>query len=634
MMEDQPIHISSSLTSLVSQATLTDIQDLNNNTLHSFDKPLQSKYIIKEINNNNNNNNNQRLNDESEEEIISSPISIDLTSLWEATNNNLNRINNDPSSYLPSLKEKKNKSALKLNYHHQIYDHDILPLTLTSTTTPSIYHDDLSKMNSIMDNKNNDDGAIYIHIDDKIKPILHDDSSSIETKKKFLCVLGKSLINDGCPCYRVESVLKHCAKVLGLEASFTFLPDSILIAFTNNDYLTESMIVKTSVAFDTGKIGTTNKVINTFIKQIKANNDEDDDDVKKNDHKHNNKKEMNNKEKRSGSRSRSKQLPPSLPPHHFLPEMENCLNALNKIREEPPTCGFWGTLFAFSASAFAASPMLFSGSWYDACLSAFLGLIVGLLFVLSCKYPIYGRVFELSSSFLVAIIARAFHQYCCFSSVAISGIIILLPGYSMTISVMELSARNISTGTIKLVYSVVYSFILAYGLQVGSNMYSVIDPSASEPGVCDNQVPHFYYIPLFPILSIGISYSFGSSRSQWLTQMFCAAVGFCTSYFLSKVIPDGHMTNSIAAFTTGLYANFALKITGEAPLVPLCVGVTLLVPGSIGVRGAFASLLEDGVNHNFAVQMLTKSLGIAAGLYAAALIVYPFEKRRSLYVSL
>lgn len=147
---------------------------------------------------------------------------------------------------------------------------------------------------------------------------------------------------------------------------------------------------------------------------------------------------------------------------------------------------------------------------------------------------------------------------------------------------MELSARNINTGTVKLVYSVVYSFILAYGLQVGSNMYSVIDPSASEPGVCDNPVPHLFYIPLFPILSIGISYSFGSSKSQWLTQMFCAAVGFCTSYFLSKVIPDDHMTNSIAAFTTGLYANFALKITGEAPLVPLCVGVTLLVPGSIG----------------------------------------------------
>ncbi|CAO3651018.1 unnamed protein product [Cunninghamella echinulata] len=280
--------------------------------------------------------------------------------------------------------------------------------------------------------------------------------------------------------------------------------------------------------------------------------------------------------------------------------------------------------------------MLFNGSWYDACLSALLGLIVGLLFVLACRYPIYSRVFELSSSFLVAFIARAFHNYCCFSSVAISGILILLPGYSMTVAVMELSARHINTGTIKLIYSVVYSFVLAYGLQVGSNMYSVIDPTASEPGVCDNNpVSHWFYIPLFPILSIGIAYSFGSSKSQWFTQTLCAAVGFCTSYFLSKVIPDGHMTNSIAAFTTGLYANFALKITGEAPLVPLCVGVTLLVPGSIGVRGAFASLIEDSVIHNsFAVQMLTKSLGIAAGLYAAALIIYPFEKRRSLYVSL
>lgn len=197
------------------------------------------------------------------------------------------------------------------------------------------------------------------------------------------------------------------------------------------------MIVKTSVAFDTGKIGTTNKVINNFIKQFKINDDDDHDN-------NNNKKEMDDKDQQheKNKKKSKQQQQQSPPPHHHLPEMENCLNALYKIRKDPPTCGFWGTLFAFSASAFAASPMLFSGSWYDACLSAILGLIVGLLFFFSCKYPIYGRVFELSSSFLVAIIARTFHQYCCFSSVAISSIIILLPGYSMTIAVVSIKKEK------------------------------------------------------------------------------------------------------------------------------------------------------------------------------------------------
>jgi uncharacterized membrane protein YjjB (DUF3815 family) len=47
-------------------------------------------------------------------------------------------------------------------------------------------------------------------------------------------------------------------------------------------------------------------------------------------------------------------------------------------------------------------------------------------------------------------------------------------------------------------------------------------------------------------------------------------------------VSDGQIVGSIAAFAIGLYSNFALNITGEPPLAPLCVGVTLLVPGSIG----------------------------------------------------
>jgi hypothetical protein len=54
-----------------------------------------------------------------------------------------------------------------------------------------------------------------------------------------------------------------------------------------------------------------------------------------------------------------------------------------------------------------------------------------------------------------------------------------------------------------------------------------------------------------------------------------------------------------------------------------------------GVRGAYSLLHQEGGSHDaFPIQMLTICLGIVAGLFAAAMIVYPSGKRRSLYVSL
>ncbi|KAI8370676.1 uncharacterized protein BYT42DRAFT_502659 [Radiomyces spectabilis] len=407
-----------------------------------------------------------------------------------------------------------------------------------------------------------------------------------EKKKKVVLLLSQGLLKCGCPCHRVEDTLQHTASSLGINASFSFLPDSVLITFSHpeDDSDTQSVMVKSPQSYDTGKIGQINRTMNSLHKD-----------------------EM---------------------------DIDTCITRLSEIMAAPPTCGFIATCLAFSLSAFSASALLFSGSWMDAGVSGALGLIVALLFILSNHYPIYGRVFEVSSSVIVALIARALHRYCCFTSVAVSAILILLPGYAMTMAVVELSARHVTTGTIRLVYSIVYAFVLAYGLQVGSSVYSAIDPSVSDQDTCANAVSPWFYIPLFPLLSISIALSFGSSHKQWPTQTFCAAIGFCLSYFLGHIIPDSQVVGSLASFAVGLYANFALKITGEAPLVPLCVGVTLLVPGSIGVRGAYALLHQDDLGHSlFPLQMLTIALGLSTGLFAAAMIVYPSGKKRSLYIS-
>jgi uncharacterized membrane protein YczE len=147
---------------------------------------------------------------------------------------------------------------------------------------------------------------------------------------------------------------------------------------------------------------------------------------------------------------------------------------------------------------------------------------------------------------------------------------------------MELSARQIAAGTIRFVYSVIYAFILGYGLQIGSSLYGTLNPVSDSTGLCGPGISEWYYVPLLPLLAISIAMTFGASVKQWPSMIVCCIIAFIIVFFLNKVITDYQIAASISAFAIGLYANLALKVTRTPPLVPLCCGITLLVPGGIG----------------------------------------------------
>ena len=172
---------------------------------------------------------------------------------------------------------------------------------------------------------------------------------------------------------------------MALDASFSFLPDSILITFTNADD-TESIMVKAPQGFDNGKMARISSTMNNFYRgEI---------------------------------------------------DLDRCLVMLHEVATSPPTCGIWSTIIFFTASSFTASALMFKGTWIDASVSSALGLMVAILYIISGYFPIYARVFEISASVFVAIVTRALHNYVCFTGVAMSSILILLPGYTMTVGVV------------------------------------------------------------------------------------------------------------------------------------------------------------------------------------------------------
>ncbi|KAI9263397.1 hypothetical protein BDA99DRAFT_419244, partial [Phascolomyces articulosus] len=235
---------------------------------------------------------------------------------------------------------------------------------------------------------------------------LNNNSSSPEelfqTKKSILLTLGRCLLQYGSPCHRVEDTLRHTAKMLMIDATFSIVPDLVLVSMTkptthidddqqqqhayqHQKYESETLIIKSAQSFDTGKLVRMTKTMNALHK---------------------------------GDLS-----------------LDGCLASLQEIMEAPATCGPFAICFSFAAIGFSASLCMFEGSWFDAALAALLGLVVALLFLISMTFPVYGPVFEISACILVGIFDRILHDYVCFSKVAVSSILILLPGYGMTMAV-------------------------------------------------------------------------------------------------------------------------------------------------------------------------------------------------------
>lgn len=120
------------------------------------------------------------------------------------------------------------------------------------------------------------------------------------------------------------------------------------------------------------------------------------------------------------------------------------LNQLHDIKWSPPTWGPWSLLLAYAISSLVAAPVMFHGSWTDTFVSGALGLLVGLVVTVADRYASFSNLMAVSVCTAIGFIVRALSSYICFTAVVLSSIVIMLPGYDLTISIVsEGDAKNI-----------------------------------------------------------------------------------------------------------------------------------------------------------------------------------------------
>jgi uncharacterized membrane protein YjjP (DUF1212 family) len=134
----------------------------------------------------------------------------------------------------------------------------------------------------------------------------------------------------------------------------------------------------------------------------------------------------------------------------------------------------------------------FEARLIDLPIAFFLGSLVGLLqLVVAPRSPLYNNVFEISAAVLTSFLARAFGsirggEIFCFSALAQSSIALILPGYMVLCGSLELQSRSMVAGSVRMVYAIIYSLFLGYGITIGTAIYGLFDSNATSATTCSN----------------------------------------------------------------------------------------------------------------------------------------------------
>jgi uncharacterized membrane protein YjjP (DUF1212 family) len=413
--------------------------------------------------------------------------------------------------------------------------------------------------------------------------------ADILERQDFILRLAKSLIKYGAPSHRLEDAVDHAAKTLEINLQCVYLPNIMIVSFTDYEtHTSETHLLKVPAGLDMYKCA--------LVHQVQK-----------------------------------------MVTHSSMP-VEEAIMKLDIINTEKDVNGRWATILAYALAGFCTAPMFFKGNWIDAVISFFMGAAVGLLAWLSEKVPSYAHICDITMSVVVAFVAEALHRYnVCTTAIKFAGIVIILPGYTITCSILELSSRHIISGSVRLFYAVVFSLLLGYGLTIGASLWSLLDHSARDneskfSTTCPNApLDPLWNILFVPIFAISLNIWLKAHPRQWILATILSIIGYAVSYTSS--VYGGvktEVSSALAAFAIGFCGNIYQRLTRQLTFQAVVCAVFFLVPGSIGLKGAMAWFTEDmsgGIN--FALQMVATAIAISVGLFTSALAVYPMGKIRS-----
>ncbi|KAF4976318.1 hypothetical protein FZEAL_7003 [Fusarium zealandicum] len=434
------------------------------------------------------------------------------------------------------------------------------------------------------------------------------------SRQEYIIKLCRALMLFGAPTHRLEEYLSMTARILEIDGQFLYLPGCMIISFDDKStHTTEVRIVRTAQGIDLGKL----KDVHLIYKEVM----------------------------------------------HDVVGVEEATERLDTLLKRKDKFHAWFRVFVFGLTSVTGAAFSFGARMIDLPLIFAFGCLVGLLQLIVAPHSaLYSNVFEVSATVLVSFLARVFGSIndgdlFCFSALAQGGILMLLPGYMVLCSSLELQSRAIVPGSIRIVYAIIYCLLLGFGITVGAALYGLFDDTPASEASCRDPMNPYHSFLFVPPFIVCISILYQAKWRQMPIMVTIAFAGYMVNYFTAKRFSSSpQISSTLGALAVGVLANLYSRVRHGVAAAILIPAVFCQVPGGLASTGGLLSGISmanqltnasaevngttsvhvdesegkiDNLVFNVAASMIQIAIGIAVGLFMSALIIYPLGKRRS-----
>lgn len=296
---------------------------------------------------------------------------------------------------------------------------------------------------------------------------------------------------------------------------------------------------------------------------------------------------------------------------------------LEEILARPARSGALVVLLAFAGASGAAARLL-SGGLPEVLAAALVGLLTGGLSLWAETARPLARVFAPVAA-VVAALAAAIAAHVAgplsVSLTTLAGLIVLVPGLTLTVAMNELATRHIVSGTARLTGAITLLLLIALGVAAGGRIATyALGPA---PTVVPGTLPEWTIVPalIVALLSFAVILHARPRDIGWV--MFGGALAFIGAQG-GRLLLGPEIGVAGGTFLLGVGSNLFARHLNRPTAVPYVPGLLLLVPGSIGFQGLAALLARDVLpGLDAAVNMLILAAWLVSGMILAGAVVPP-----------
>jgi uncharacterized membrane protein YjjP (DUF1212 family) len=293
---------------------------------------------------------------------------------------------------------------------------------------------------------------------------------------------------------------------------------------------------------------------------------------------------------------------------------------IDAIVAAPPIYGPVITTLAFGIASGAAG-RLFGGGLREMAAATAIGIIIGLMALLARRVQGLAHVFEPIAAFIASFTAAAISALVLPLSgflATLAGLIVLVPGLTLTIAMTEISTRHLVSGTARLSGAVMLFLGIAFGVAFGGTLgqHAFGAPIVAQPLL----LPAWTNLVALALAALGFVVLLRAEPvdAPWI--ILAGGLGFYGSRIGAATLGP-ELGTFVGALTAGIASNVYAKLRDRPATIALVPGILLLVPGSIGYR-SLASLLKREVvlGVETAFQMMLIAVALVAGMLIANIV--------------